>query len=567
MYETMNVKARPTDAFSSIRRVILEDLPKGSSTRRRCSCVADDYDKICNCSIGHSSLSSQDSYIGSVEVLDSPKRQQCDGNNRHRPQDVPGNMMGTRRNNKFQRFVATKKQNLRAKTFSHSSEDANTTMETLDTTFDSVESERQNDNTDSPHESSQQSWDMNSCYRTPIAVVESLSVRESTKNAKQSNEKTEPHRTTDNTQLQMQCQQAPDLNSSSHDTKPEAKSNSESPTSILEFQPEFINGLPPSLPSPTPKNKAFNFIRVETNVSKVKGVMKHNTNHQQQHRLSNQTNTTNPIPKQFSWWDDDANKDKPCTLRTDASSCGYWDDDSTWNHVANESSCQDDCINNMLDDCLARHKLKSCFDGQHKFLTPNKEQENDIALPNDCGNDKTITSGDSTHDDSTWTWDHVGNYSCKDDCVGVFEGCFDGSQKDYKSKRDDHENDIALTHQDKATTSDSSSSSYSEEESSFYRYVSFDKQKAKAFGSVLSYCKGKLDEAVVKGKQLCAADSLDKSSFTSLKSMADNEKLSEIFKVDLFDVAPSSSSFWEEDNGSGEYSIATPIRCNTSGCM
>ena len=54
MYETMNVKARPTDAFSSIRRVILEDLPKGSSTRRRCSCVADDYDKICNCSIGNS---------------------------------------------------------------------------------------------------------------------------------------------------------------------------------------------------------------------------------------------------------------------------------------------------------------------------------------------------------------------------------------------------------------------------------------------------------------------------------------------------------------------------------
>jgi len=102
----------------------------------------------------------------------------------------------------------------------------------------------------------------------------------------------------------------------------------------------------PTLGKRVAKKQIFYFIRVESN-SNLKGIIQRNCD-----------DNGGRQRKKLTWWDDDANKCKPFTLKTDASF--DWDDDSTWSHAyQSDWKCND-----RIQDFLQRKRVRWIDEGE-----------------------------------------------------------------------------------------------------------------------------------------------------------------------------------------------------------
>mmetsp|Transcript_25591 Transcript_25591/g.61538 ORF Transcript_25591/g.61538 Transcript_25591/m.61538 type:complete len:486 (+) Transcript_25591:208-1665(+) len=262
-------------------------------------------------------------------------------------QDVRLGDKKKRRNNKFRRFVAHKQQQ-RARS-----------LKNVPDVISSSE-ERKHLQCNLAHEYSGAS-EVKTEHQEYEELASSSSTCETKYKTKESSKSVTGSREPDNHECnggldiemgQQECSDQPELDleqqESEGSTSPsilcrtDLKAN-ESPNSVADFQPLMLRphdlkyNEPPALNGRVVKRQIFNFIRVESN-SNPKG------NFQQNRNNSGERQTKN-----LSWWDDDVNKHKTSTLKTDETM--DWDDDSALNHVDGgnwSNSCNQEMIQKKL---------------------------------------------------------------------------------------------------------------------------------------------------------------------------------------------------------------------------
>ncbi len=138
-----------------------------------------------------------------------------------------------------------------------------------------------------------------------------------------------------------------------------------SPTGVAEFLSTSLTTCDtgydkvPAISGRTVQKKVYNFIRVEM-PSNLKGIMLHT-----------KSNHSGKKSKCLSWWDDNANKDKPFTLKTDASfDSDDGDDDDDDDDASYTYFAKSGWFSDRWQDCEVdfRLKLEDIFDRTVKSI-------------------------------------------------------------------------------------------------------------------------------------------------------------------------------------------------------